>query len=118
MTSLSLSCLDYPQDEFAHIQIKKGDENVPLEVSLKKYDGPEERFCPAHVYEYVKMEDGKVQFQIHSENCLHCKTCVVKTPQQFLSWNVLLQEDPITQTCNCFSGYSYIAGTLFVLISK
>ncbi len=88
MTSLSLSCLDYPQDEFAHIQIKKGDENVPLEVSLKKYDGPEERFCPAHVYEYVKMEDGKVQFQIHSENCLHCKTCVVKTPQQFLSWNV------------------------------
>ena len=63
MTSLSLSCLDYPQDEFAHIQIKKGDENV-------------------------KMEDGKVQFQIHSKNCLHCKTCVVKTPQQFLSWNV------------------------------
>ena len=88
MTSLSLSCLDYPQDEFAHIQIKKGAENVPLEVSLKKYDGPEERFCPAHVYEYVKMEDGKVQFQIHSENCLHCKTCVVKTPKQFVSWNV------------------------------
>ena len=88
VTSLSLSCIDSPQDEYSHIRIKKGAETVPLEVSLKKYDGPEERFCPAHVYEYVKTEDGKVQFQIHSENCLHCKTCVVKTPQQFLSWSV------------------------------
>lgn len=88
LNSLSLSGIDYPQEEFPHIQIKKGSENVPIEVSLKEYDAPEQRFCPAHVYEYVNTDDGNVEFQIHSENCLHCKTCVVKTPQQFLSWKV------------------------------
>ena len=63
-------------------------EEVPYEVSYNVFGGPEELFCPAHVYEYVTTKDGKVQFQIHSENCLHCKTCVPKTPIGFIQWNV------------------------------
>ena len=88
INSLSLSCIEYPQDSLSHLQVKKGMESVPYEISYDVFGGPEELFCPAHVYEYVTTKDGTVQFQIHSENCLHCKTCVAKTPKGFIQWNV------------------------------
>lgn len=86
--SLALSGLNYPQDHLSHVQVKKGMEKVPVEISLKTYDGPEQRFCPAHVYEYRKREGGTTELCINHENCLHCKTCVVKTPKEFIQWSV------------------------------
>ena len=59
--SLALSGLNYPQDQLSHVQVKKGMEKAPVEISLKTYDGPEQRFCPAHVYEYRKREDGTTE---------------------------------------------------------
>ena len=63
------------------MQIKKGMENVPVEVSHKIYGAPEERFCPAKVYEYVQDEKtNQPKLQINAQNCIHCKCCSIKTP--------------------------------------
>ena len=86
-SSVALSSVAYPE-ELSHIRVKKGMEKVPVEFSLEVYDAPEQRFCPANVYEYVKNDEGKVSLKIHNENCIHCKTCVVKTPKQFVDWTV------------------------------
>jgi electron-transferring-flavoprotein dehydrogenase len=81
-TSLSLSSISYPQDTYSHIQVRSSMEDVPTEISNKIYGAPETRFCPAHVYEFV---NGKLQ--INYENCIHCKTCAVKTPKGYIKWN-------------------------------
>lgn len=86
-SSLALSSISYPE-ELSHIQVKKGMESVPVEYSLKEFDAPEQRFCPANVYEYVKGDGENVELKIHNENCLQCKACVVKTPKQFVKWTV------------------------------
>ena len=60
-----------------------------IEVSLKEYDGPEQRFCPAGVYEYSEAdESGNRELVINAQNCVHCKCCSIKTPQQFINWTV------------------------------
>jgi electron-transferring-flavoprotein dehydrogenase len=57
-------------------------------LSYSKYGAPEERFCPAKVYEYIT-EDGKEpRLQINAQNCLHCKCCSIKMPQEYIDWNV------------------------------
>lgn len=64
-------------------------EDVPVDVSYKVYAGPESRFCPAKVYEYIEDEDTKeAKLQINAQNCLHCKCCAIKTPKEFIDWNV------------------------------
>ena len=62
--------------------MKNDKENVPLNVSLKNFDGPEQRFCPAKVYEYIKDEENpeNTKLQINAQNCLHCKCCSIKMP--------------------------------------
>ena len=61
------------------------DEDIPVKVNFEKYDGPEARFCPAGVYEYVK-ESGTTRLQINASNCVHCKTCDIKDPSQNITW--------------------------------
>ena len=96
-SSLALSSVAYPE-EMSHIRVKKGMEKVPVEFSLKEYDAPEQRFCPANVYEYVKNDEGKVSLKIHNENCIHCKTS--KRRSSLWSGRYLVLEAPTTPGCS------------------
>jgi electron-transferring-flavoprotein dehydrogenase len=55
-------------------------------VNLALYDGPEQLYCPAAVYEFVDGEDGRPRLQINAQNCVHCKTCDIKDPAQNIDW--------------------------------
>merc|ERR1719189_1655577 len=88
LENLIRSGVNHEHDQPAHLKVKTDKASVPLEVSLPKYDGPEGRFCPAKVYEYVPDEDGKMRLQINAQNCVHCKCCSIKTPQEFIDWTV------------------------------
>jgi electron-transferring-flavoprotein dehydrogenase len=59
---------------------------VPVEVNLKKFGGPETRYCPAGVYEFVEESAGGPRLQINAQNCVHCKTCDIKDPTQNIMW--------------------------------
>lgn len=85
LSSVFLSATNHEEDQPVHLQVK--DENKPLDVSLALYDGPAARFCPAGVYEYPQ-EQGEALFQINAQNCVHCKTCDIKEPQQNIRWTV------------------------------
>ena len=62
---------------------------MPVDISLTKYGAPEERFCPARVYEYVEDEKTKQpRLQINAQNCLHCKCCSIKMPHEYIRWTV------------------------------
>lgn len=86
LTSLSLSGTDHDHDERCHLVLK--DDSVPEKLNLPLYDGPESRFCPAKVYEYVEKEADKMALQINAQNCLHCKACDIKDPSQNIEWTV------------------------------
>ena len=77
LSSVFLSNTNHQEGQPIHLVIK--DEDIPLKVNFEKYDGPEARFCPAAVYEYVK-EGGTTRLQINASNCVHCKTCDIKDP--------------------------------------
>jgi len=82
LENLARSGTNHADDQPIHLTLK--DPKIPVERNLKIFDGPENRFCPAGVYEYV--EDGagtdKKRLQINSQNCIHCKTCDIKDPSQ------------------------------------
>ncbi len=61
-----------------------------VDVSLAIYDGPEQRFCPAGVYEYTEdpSNPSKKVLTINAQNCVHCKCCSIKTPQEYIKWTV------------------------------
>jgi len=62
---------------------------MPVERNLALFDGPEQRFCPAGVYEYIEDEaTKKPKLQINAQNCIHCKTCDIKCPSQNIDWVV------------------------------
>jgi len=90
LDNLIRSGVNHEHDQPAHLKVKDEKANVPLEVSLPTYGGPEGRFCPAKVYEYVPDEDkeGAMKLQINAQNCVHCKCCSIKTPQEFINWTV------------------------------
>ena len=83
LSSVFLSNTNHQEGQPIHLVIKDAD--IPLKVNFEKYDGPEARFCPAGVYEYVK-ESGTTRLQINASNCVHCKTCDIKDPSQNITW--------------------------------
>ncbi|MBC8641270.1 electron transfer flavoprotein-ubiquinone oxidoreductase [Caballeronia sp. EK] len=83
-SSVFMSNTNHEENQPAHLSLK--DASVPVTVNLRTYAGPEERFCPAGVYEYVKNERDEDRLQINAQNCVHCKTCDIKDPTQNIVW--------------------------------
>jgi electron-transferring-flavoprotein dehydrogenase len=83
LTDLSFSNTNHSEDQPPHLTLK--DPAVPVTVNLEKYAGPESRYCPAGVYEFVDV-DTKPRLQINAQNCVHCKTCDIKDPLQNIVW--------------------------------
>jgi electron-transferring-flavoprotein dehydrogenase len=83
LTSVQLSNTNHEEDQPCHLKLK--DESVPNAINLEKFAGPESRYCPAGVYEYVEGDNGQ-QLQINAQNCIHCKTCDIKDPTQNIQW--------------------------------
>jgi electron-transferring-flavoprotein dehydrogenase len=89
LTSLTRSGTSHEHDQPAHLRVKAGSEACATEISLKVYDGPEQRFCPAGVYEYSeKDENGSRSLVINAQNCVHCKCCSIKMPEEYIKWTV------------------------------
>ncbi|KAI5360552.1 Putative electron transfer flavoprotein-ubiquinone oxidoreductase [Septoria linicola] len=86
LTSVSRTGTNHEEDQPCHLQVKDWDKHAEMEYP--KYKGVENRFCPAGVYEYVEDEtkDLGVRFQINAQNCVHCKTCDIKVPDQDINW--------------------------------
>ncbi len=84
LSSVFLSNTNHEEDQPCHLTLK--DASVPVDVNLALYDAPEQRYCPAGVYEIVGKEEGKPRLQINAQNCVHCKTCDIKDPTQNINW--------------------------------
>ena len=83
-SSVFLSNTFHEENIFCHLTLK--DQSIPIEVNLKDYDAPEQRYCPAGVYEIIGEEEGNPKLQINGQNCIHCKTCDIKDPTQNIVW--------------------------------
>ncbi len=84
LSSVFLSNTNHEENQLCHLQLK--DASVPVRINLALYACPEQRYCPAGVYEIVASEDGAPRLQINAQNCLHCKTCDIKDPLQNIVW--------------------------------
>jgi electron-transferring-flavoprotein dehydrogenase len=85
LSSVFISNTNHEENQPCHLRLK--DDAVPVDVNLALYDGPEARFCPAGVYEFVE-QGGQKRLQINAQNCVHCKTCDIKDPTQNIQWTV------------------------------
>ncbi|MFY0636226.1 MAG: electron transfer flavoprotein-ubiquinone oxidoreductase [Vannielia sp.] len=85
LTSVSFSMTNHEESQPCHLTLK--DPSVPIQFTLPKYAEPAQRYCPAGVYEVVE-KDGKEEFVINFQNCVHCKTCDIKDPPQNINWTV------------------------------
>jgi electron-transferring-flavoprotein dehydrogenase len=87
LSSVFISNTNHEEDQPAHLQLK--DPGVAITHNLALYDAPEQRYCPAGVYEIVRDDDGSnPRLQINAQNCVHCKTCDIKDPTQNINWVV------------------------------
>ena len=87
LSSVYISNTNHEEDQPVHLTLK--DPTVPISVNLAKYDAPEQRYCPAGVYEIVEDDaDSGPRLQINAQNCVHCKTCDIKDPTQNINWVV------------------------------
>jgi electron-transferring-flavoprotein dehydrogenase len=86
LSSVFISNTNHEEDQPAHLTLKNAD--VPIATNLALYDGPEQRYCPAGVYEFVAKPEGGKRLQINAQNCVHCKTCDIKDPTQNIKWVV------------------------------
>jgi len=87
LSSVYLSGTNHEENQPVHLQLK--DPSVAVDHNLALYDAPEQRYCPAGVYEIVRDDDGTdPRLQINAQNCVHCKTCDIKDPTQNIDWVV------------------------------
>ena len=90
LSSVFLSNTNHEEDQPVHLQLR--DPLIPVQVNLAEYAGPESRYCPAGVYEFVDEEFAggapAKRLQINAQNCVHCKTCDIKDPRQNIHWVV------------------------------
>ncbi len=87
LSSVFISNTNHEEDQPIHLKLK--DPEVPIRINLPEYDAPEQRYCPAGVYEIVRDDDGSnPRLQINAQNCVHCKTCDIKDPTQNIVWTV------------------------------
>ena len=85
LSSVFLSNTNHEENQPSHLTLR--DATIPVNVNLALYDGPEQRYCPAGVYEFVAEEHGSGRrMQINAQNCVHCKTCDIKDPRQNIRW--------------------------------
>ncbi|CAL8475610.1 electron transfer flavoprotein-ubiquinone oxidoreductase [Caballeronia sp. S22] len=84
LSSVFISNTNHEENQPAHLTLKDAD--VPIALNLQTYAGPEARFCPAGVYEFIKTEQHEYRLQINAQNCVHCKTCDIKDPTQNIVW--------------------------------
>jgi electron-transferring-flavoprotein dehydrogenase len=92
LSSVYLSSTNHEEDQPSHLTLK--DSSVPVNVNLKTYAGPESRYCPAGVYEFVGADVQQPRLQINAQNCVHCKTCDIKDPTQNIVWVAPLNGGP------------------------
>jgi electron-transferring-flavoprotein dehydrogenase len=83
LSSINLSNIAHDANQPCHLQLL--DNQVPIRINLAQYDAPEQRYCPAGVYEIVKNQDA-LFLQINAQNCIHCKSCDIKDPTQNIVW--------------------------------
>ena len=84
LSSVFISNTNHSEDQPVHLTLKNA--SIPVDVNLAKYAGPEQRYCPAGVYEYVRADEGNDRLHINAQNCVHCKTCDIKDPTQNIVW--------------------------------
>ena len=84
LSSIGLSSISHEANQPCHLELKNI--SIPITFNLKEYDSPEQRYCPAGVYEIIRIENGEQKLQINSQNCIHCKTCDIKDPTQNINW--------------------------------
>ena len=84
LSSVFLSNTNHEENQPCHLRLTSPE--VAIDVNLALYDAPEQRYCPAGVYEIVRDDGGRPRLQINAQNCLHCKTCDIKDPTQNIVW--------------------------------
>mgnify|MGYP000296590163 CR=1 FL=1 len=84
LSSVYLSNTNHEEDQPCHLQLLNA--KLPLSYNLPEFDEPAQRYCPAGVYEVIENDSGEPQFQINAQNCVHCKTCDIKDPEQNIQW--------------------------------
>ena len=84
LSSVFMSNTNHEENQPSHLTLK--DATIPVAVNWARYAGPEARYCPAGVYEFVQGDNGKERLQINAQNCVHCKTCDIKDPEQNIVW--------------------------------
>jgi electron-transferring-flavoprotein dehydrogenase len=86
LSSVFISNTNHEEDQPVHLVLK--DPSIPVSINLPRYDAPEQRYCPAGVYEIVRENGARPRLQINAPNCVHCKTCDIKDPMQNINWVV------------------------------
>ena len=83
LSSVFISNTNHAENQPCHLKLK--DNDIPIKYNLENFDAPEQRYCPAGVYEIVNLENSP-KLQINPQNCVHCKTCDIKDPSQNINW--------------------------------